>query len=61
MKEPSEKLLVIIRTFLKGEEGTETVEWAIVAALIIGVAAAAWVAIGGKVASAIGTADSALP
>lgn len=39
--------------FLKDEEGTETVEWAILAALLLVVAAASWSVLGGYVKAAI--------
>lgn len=49
-----EKMWTLIKKFVKEEEGTETVEWAIVAGLVILAAAGLWITIGSDVASIIG-------
>jgi len=41
-----EKMWTLIKKFVKEEEGTETVEWAIVAGLVIVAAAALWSQLG---------------
>ncbi len=41
-----EKMWALIKKFVKEEEGTETVEWAIVAGLVIVAAAALWATLG---------------
>jgi Flp pilus assembly pilin Flp len=46
-------LMQLVRGFVREEEGTETVEWALVAGLIIVAAAASWGIIGGDVTSII--------
>jgi pilus assembly protein Flp/PilA len=48
-----EKMWTLIKKFVKEEEGTETVEWAIVAGLVILAAAALWATIGDNVQSII--------
>lgn len=45
--------------FLKDEEGTETVEWAIIAALLIVAAVAGWAALGQNVVDAVSQLVSA--
>ncbi len=44
-----EEMSTLIKRLVKEEEGTEVVEWALVAGLVIIAAAAAWVTIGGDV------------
>ncbi len=56
-----EKIWTVVKRLAKEEEGTETVEWAIVAGLVLLAAGAAWASIGGKVATAINGLDTALP
>lgn len=43
----------LIKKFVKEEEGTETVEWAILAALLLIVVAAVWTTLGNKVVEKI--------
>jgi pilus assembly protein Flp/PilA len=53
---------MLVRKFVKEEEGTETVEWAIVAGLVILAAAAFWATIGTNVVTAIsGLATATTP
>lgn len=40
------EMWISIKKFLKKEEGTETVEWAILAALLLAVVAAGWTSLG---------------
>ncbi len=54
------QIWTIAKRLVKEEEGTETVEWAIVAALVIAAAAGAWATIGNKVANAINSLNSTL-
>jgi len=56
-----EKIRVLLKKFWKEEEGTETVEWAIVAGLIIVAAIASWITIGGKVSTTIGSLATTMP
>lgn len=44
-----EKFLNGVQRFLKDEEGSEVVEWALVAGLVVAVGAAVFVLIGGEV------------
>ncbi len=55
-----EKMMMVIKKFWKEEEGTETVEWAVVAGLVIVAAAGTWVLIGGHVTSIIGRLEGAV-
>jgi len=54
-----EKMWTLIKKFVKEEEGTETVEWAIVAGLVILAAAALWATIGTNVQTVISGLASA--
>ncbi len=54
-----EKMWMLIKKFVKDEEGTETVEWAIVAGLVILAAAALWAIVGQNVQTAISGLASA--
>lgn len=54
-----EKMWRLLKKFVKEEEGTETVEWAIVAGLVIIAAAALWVIVGQNVSVAISELASA--
>lgn len=49
------KLMMGVKKFLRDEEGTEVVEWALVAGLIVAVGAGLFVAIGDSVAVHLGT------
>jgi len=48
-----EKMWTLIKKFVKEEEGTETVEWAILAALLLAVVAAVWGILGSAVTTKI--------
>ena len=48
-----EKMWTLIKKFVKEEEGTETVEWAILAALLLAVVAAVWGVLGTAVTTKI--------
>jgi pilus assembly protein Flp/PilA len=48
------KLVTGVKRFLREEEGTEVVEWALVAGLIIAVGAAIFTGIGAQVAAHLG-------
>ncbi|WP_189466446.1 Flp family type IVb pilin [Litchfieldella qijiaojingensis] len=54
------KLMKGIERFLREEEGTEVVEWALVGGLIVAVGAAIFVAIGDNVAELLGGVNDAL-
>lgn len=47
------KMWMLIKNFVKEEEGTETVEWAILAALLLAVVAAVWSTLGNAVTTKI--------
>ncbi len=53
-----EKIWTLIKKFAKEEEGTEVVEWALVAGLVIIAAAAAWGLIGGNVTTILNNLQS---
>jgi Flp pilus assembly pilin Flp len=48
-----EKMWTLIKKFAKEEEGTETVEWAILAALLLAVVAGVWTTLGNAVTTRI--------
>jgi Flp pilus assembly pilin Flp len=48
-----EKMWTLIKKFVKEEEGMETVEYAVVAALVIVVAIGVWSALGGAISDKI--------
>ncbi len=48
-----EKMWTLIKKFAKDEEGMETVEYAVVAALVIVVAIAVWSALGSAISTVI--------
>jgi pilus assembly protein Flp/PilA len=48
-----EKMWTLIKKFVKEEEGMETVEYALVAGLVILVAAAAWTTLGNNIKNVI--------
>jgi len=48
-----EKMWTLIKKFVKEEEGTETVEWAILAALLLAVVAGVWTVLGETVTAKI--------
>jgi Flp pilus assembly pilin Flp len=48
-----EKMWTLIKKFAKEEEGTETVEWAILAALLLAVVAGVWTVLGNTVTAKI--------
>ncbi len=50
-----EKLRIIIKMFANDERGTETVEWAILAGMLVLAATAVWMTIGGNISSRIST------
>ena len=47
-------MLTLIKNFLKEEEGTETVEWAILAALLLAGGGVVWGQIGTAVSNTMG-------
>jgi Flp pilus assembly pilin Flp len=48
-----EKMWTLIKKFVKEEEGMETVEYAVVGALVVAVAALTWSALGGAIQTKI--------
>jgi Flp pilus assembly pilin Flp len=46
-------MLKFFKKLVEGEEGTETVEWAILGALLLAVAAGAWTSLGNAVVQKI--------
>ncbi len=54
-----EKMWTLIKKFVKEEEGTETVEWAIVAGLVILAAAGLWATVGSHVSQIINSLSTA--
>ncbi|MBS9405249.1 hypothetical protein KG088_16660 [Halomonas sp. TRM85114] len=54
------KLMQGIERFVREEEGTEVVEWALVGGLIVAVGATIFVAIGGEVSEKLGLLQTAL-
>jgi Flp pilus assembly pilin Flp len=48
-----EKMWRLIKKFVKEEEGMETVEYAVVAALVVVVAIAVWTALGSAISAKI--------
>jgi Flp pilus assembly pilin Flp len=48
-----EKMWTLIKKFVKEEEGMETVEYAVVAALVVVVAIAVWTSLGNAISSKI--------
>jgi pilus assembly protein Flp/PilA len=51
-------LMQWVRRFVREEEGTEVVEWTLVAGLVVLAAAGAWLAVGGNVETVINALDS---
>lgn len=54
------KLMMGVQRFLREEEGTEVVEWALVGGLIVAVGAAIFVAIGGEAKRLLEKVETAL-
>jgi len=54
------KLMMGVQRFLKDEEGTEVVEWALVAGLIVAVGGAIFTEIGGKASALLANLSGAL-
>ena len=55
-----EKMLMVVRKLWKEEEGTETVEWAVVAGLLILAATVIWGTVGGQVNTIMTSLSTAL-
>jgi Flp pilus assembly pilin Flp len=55
-----EKIWMFVKKFAKEEEGMETVEYAVVGALVIAVTVAVWSALGGAVSNKIVSLTSAV-
>ncbi len=52
------KVWRLINKLVREEEGTEVVEWALVAGLVIIAAAGAWLVIGGNVSTVMGNLET---
>jgi Flp pilus assembly pilin Flp len=59
-EEKMEKMWTLIKKLAKEEEGMETVEYAVVAALVIAVGVAVWSTLGGTISTKIESLNTAI-